>query len=176
MSITNAWVNSGYNAGVSLAGPTNARVFTNEGKSYIDELTAGDVIRFTVQGFGAGFASSSLTLNFESLSQTLPATRECSTPIPVTLPFSFDGAGEHCWGVTGMVSHTNSWNTQSVLINGEAFTNRWSNSLPPAVDGKFLILYEGAFPWSHFEISGTRYQLKGGEAGGLLLAPEIANL
>jgi|GEM_PF-6439670 len=153
--ITNAWVNSGYNAAVSLTGPINARVFTNEGKSYVDELTAGDVIRFTVQGIGSGFESDSLTLNFESLSQTLPATGECASPIAVTLPFSFDGAGEHCWEVSGTVSHTNSWNTESVSINGESFTNRWSNSLPPAVDGKLVILYEGAFPWSHFEISGN---------------------
>jgi len=153
--VTNAWINSGYNAGVSLNGPANARVFTNEGKGYIDELVAGDVIRFTVQGNGAGFEANSLRLNFESLSQALPSTGECSSPIPVSLPFSFDGAGEHCWEVTGTVSHTNSWNTDSVLINGEAFTNRWSNSLPALVDGKYVILYEGAFPWSHFEISGT---------------------
>lgn len=135
LMVTNAWVNSGYNAGVGLTGPANERVFTNEGKGYIDELTAGDVIRFTIQGIGTGFTADSLAINFESLSQILPATGECDSPIPVTLPFSFDGAGEQCWEVSGTVSHTNSWNTESVTINGETFTNRWSNSLPARVSG-----------------------------------------
>jgi len=155
VEINNAWISSGYNAGVSLQGGEGSYTFTNEGKSYIDELQAGDVIAFSVQGTGTDFTGSELSLNFVSLTQTLPATGECTEFLPVSLPFAFDGAGEFCWLVSGSVSNINSWNTESVTINGEAFTNRWSNNLPVGPGGTYEIRYNGDVAWSHFEINGS---------------------
>jgi len=155
VEINNAWISSGYNAGVSLQGGEGSYTFTNEGKSYIDELQAGDVIAFSVQGTGTDFTGSELSLNFISLTQTLPATGECTEFLPVSLPFAFDGAGEFCWLVSGSVSNINSWNTESVTINGEAFTNRWSNNLPVGPGGTYEIRYYSDVAWSHFEINGS---------------------
>ena len=154
-SISNAWISGGYNAGIQLISGAELFTFTNQGQSFIQELVAGDVITFTVQGAGSGFDGGNLFLNFTALTQTLPATGECGVPVPISLPFSFDGAGEFCWEVSGAVNFINSWSTDSIQVNGESFTNRWSNSLPASADGNLIILYNGSFPWSHFEISGT---------------------
>ena len=155
-SISNAWISSGYNAGIQLISGAELFTFTNQGQGFIRELVAGDVITFNVQGTGSGFDGGSLFLNFTALTQRLPATGNCVAPEPISLPFSFDGAGEFCWEVSGgSVDFINSWNTDSVQVNGESFTNVWSNSLPFSADGSLIILYNGSFPWSHFEISGS---------------------
>jgi len=57
--------------------------------------------------------------------------------------------------VSGSVSNINSWNTESVTINGEAFTNRWSNNLPVGPGGTYEIRYYSDVAWSHFEINGS---------------------
>ncbi|MDB3936376.1 hypothetical protein N9383_06625 [Granulosicoccus sp.] len=113
------------------------------------------MITFTVQGNGAGFEVSDMTLNFVALSARASAEGVCTNPEPVSLPFSFDGEGEHCLEISGNVEYVNSWNSDSVTINGDEFANRWSNSLPAAIDGKCTVSYNGLFPWSHFEVGGS---------------------
>lgn len=154
VQITNAWM-SGYNAGITSSVGPDFYTITNQGQSYVQELGVGDVLTFTVQGQGSGLEDSGLFLNFVSLTQTLPATGTCDSPTPVTLPFSFDGQGEFCWEVTGTVDYVNSWSLDSVFINGEEYTNLWSNTLPAQVDGKYTILYNSAVSWGHFEITGA---------------------
>jgi endo-1,4-beta-xylanase len=79
----------------------------------------------------------------------------CASPVTISLPFAQNGAGEFCWFTTGTVNHVNSWNTQLVEINGVSFTNRWSNSMPPRVNGGYQIHYLASVPWAHFEMTGT---------------------
>ena len=155
-SISNAWISGGYNSSIQLTSSADQFTFTNQGQGYIQELVAGDVITFNVQGTGSGFDGGNLFLNFTALTQRLPATGDCVAPEPISLPFSFDGAGEFCWEVSGgAVDFINSWSTDSIQVNGESFTNVWSNSLPSSADGRLIILYNGSFAWSHFEITGT---------------------
>ena len=153
--IANVWISGGYDAGVQSFYEADTFVLSNENEEYVDQLVTGDVITFTVQGNGAGFDASDMTLNFVVLSARASAEGVCTTPEPVSLPFSFDGEGEHCWEISGNVKYVNSWNTDSVTINGNEFANRWSNSLPAAIDGKYTVLYNGLFPWSHFEVGGS---------------------
>jgi hypothetical protein len=44
---------------------------------------------------------------------------------------------------------------QLLEINGVNFTGRWSNSMPPRINGNYYIHYVGSFPWSHFEANGS---------------------
>lgn len=155
MVITTAWINSGYNASTQTSTDSDLYVISNEGEGYIDELSAGDILRFSVQGTGADYNADDVSLNFVALTQTLPATGSCQNPIPVELPFSHDGKGEFCWVVSGTVSTVNSWSAESVAINGDDYTNRWSNLFPPSVGGAYTIIFNGAKSWSHFEISGS---------------------
>ena len=153
--VSNAWINNGYNAGIQTFFADDTFVLTNENESYIDELEAGDIITFTIQGNGAGFENANLTLNLTALTNRSSDTGECANPVAVSLPFSFDGKGAFCWEIAGSINFVNSWNTASVSINGENFANKWANSLPERSDGKYTVLYNGLFPWSHFEASGS---------------------
>lgn len=80
----------------------------------------------------------------------------CDSPTPVSLPFAKDGTGEFCYSISGNISFVNSWNMEKVEINGQDYTNTWSNSFPPKVDGKYFVYYKGSFPWSHFEAEGSQ--------------------
>lgn len=105
----------------------------------------------TISGTGTpGTHTTAITLTVSDVG-TLP----CSLPTTITLPFSQNGTGEFCWVTSGTVNFINSWNTQLIEVNGVAFTNKWSNSLPPRINGNYYIHYIGAFAWSHFEITGT---------------------
>ena len=86
---------------------------------------------------------------------------------PINGNFSQDGQGKYRWEFSGTISHVNSYNVDSLTINGVDFTNRFVGSrskksksgsgsaLPEPIDGKYYIEYEGSYRWSHFEISGT---------------------
>lgn len=82
-------------------------------------------------------------------------TGGCASPAPITLSFAKDGPGEFCYVTTGNINFINSWNLQLLEVNGVVLTNRWSNSLPPKVNGGYVIHYVAQFPWSHLEINGT---------------------
>jgi poly(3-hydroxybutyrate) depolymerase len=76
----------------------------------------------------------------------------------ITAPFSFDGAGTFCWRSSNLGNQINSWNLQSLTVNGVNFTNTFaftSNLPPKAADGFWYVSYTGNFPWSHFEAAGT---------------------
>jgi len=75
----------------------------------------------------------------------------CDNPVSITIPFAKDGKGEFCYVTSQSIAYINSWNMGLVEINGVDFTNKWSNSLPAAIDGKWYIVYEGLYAWSHFE-------------------------
>lgn len=75
----------------------------------------------------------------------------CSNPTPISIPFEQNGAGQYCFVTTTAMSHVNSWNMDELTINGVDFTNTWSNNLPPAVDGEWVISYSASVSWAHFE-------------------------
>ena len=54
------------------------------------------------------------------------------------------------------MSFINSWNTDLIEVNGVAFTNKWSNSLPAAIDGKWYIHYKASLAWAHFEAPSAK--------------------
>jgi len=71
----------------------------------------------------------------------------------ITAPFTKDGAGTLCWQSNNLGSYINSWNTTSVTINGVNATNVYvaSGSYPAQIGGYWYIVYNGPYPWSHFE-------------------------
>ena len=97
LSITSAWINNGYNAGISTGTESGQFVITNEDQGFIRQLSAGDIITFTIQGSGGGFDANSLTINFESLSQTPDAGEE--PPVSESLlPPNASFANVNDWG------------------------------------------------------------------------------
>lgn len=91
-----------------------------------------------------------ITANFSEIQGT-----DCDTPTPVSLPFVQNGAGEFCWVTSGNIAYINSWNVASLEINGVDFTNAWSNSMPPRIDGKYYIRYTASVGWAHLEVNGS---------------------
>lgn len=100
-----------------------------------------------------------VTAHFEVLSGEIP----CSNPQTISLPFTFDGVGSHCWVTDQAMAYINSWNLDVLKINGVDYTNTWSNSLPAPLGGKYYIEYSGAFPWSHFEAPQLKVSTMVGE-------------
>src|SRR5512138_1599408 len=85
-----------------------------------------------------------------------PTTPPPTTPPPTTaisVPFTKDGAGTFCWQTSNPGSYINSWNMQSLTVNGVDFTNKWasSGSYPAKINGYWYVSYTGNFAWSHFE-------------------------
>jgi len=71
----------------------------------------------------------------------------------ISVPFTFDGAGTFCWQASSLGGFVNSWNTNSVTINGVNFTNVWvgSGSYPAKIGGFYYVGYNSAVAWGHFE-------------------------
>ncbi|MBL6447185.1 glycoside hydrolase family 9 protein [Fulvivirga sp. 29W222] len=98
-----------------------------------------------------------------STNKTVTATFEeegggsaCDSPVAVSLPFTKEGAGEFCYSISGDISYINSWNMEKIEINGQDYTNAWSNNLPAKVNGQYIVYYQGSFPWSHFEAKSAQ--------------------
>ena len=109
--------------------------------------------------------SGSVTVTGGSISRTISFNQDgedntgggetCDNPSIASLPYSHDGTGNFCLEIEGTIGHVNSWNTDLVEINGVDYTNSWSNSMPPKINGKYYVHYVGNFNWSHLEFSGT---------------------
>jgi len=71
----------------------------------------------------------------------------------ITAPFSFDGAGTFCWQTTNLGSYINSWNTNSVTVNGVNVSNLYvaSGSYPAKINGNWYVSYSSSVAWGHFE-------------------------
>jgi|GEM_PF-745604 len=81
-------------------------------------------------------------------------TTPCTPTSTVTAPFTWDGAGVFCWQIANIPGYVNSWNTNSVAINGVNFTNLWvgAGSLPAKINNNYYIAFNGSFAWSHLEV------------------------
>ncbi len=90
-----------------------------------------------------------------------PALAQSTTCSPVTgtiaAPFSQDGVGSFCWQASDLGGYINSWNLDSLTVNGVSFTNTYafSSALPPKINGYWYVRYTGSYAWSHFEASGA---------------------
>ncbi len=78
-------------------------------------------------------------------------TSTCANPVTISIPFVQNGVGIFCWVTSTPISYINSWNMTSLTINGVDYTNKWSNSLPPAQNGQWFISYSASVSWAHFE-------------------------
>jgi hypothetical protein len=141
--------------------PANA---TNKSVSWVSSNTAVATVSTTgiVTGVATGTAIITVTTVDQaktatsSITVTPISTTPCSNPVAITIPFKFDGTGEYCWSTTQAIAYVNSWNLDLLEINGVNYTNKWSNSMPAAVNGAWYIRYKGSFSWSHFEASATK--------------------
>ncbi|MCV9386022.1 cellulase family glycosylhydrolase [Reichenbachiella ulvae] len=95
-------------------------------------------------------ANTSVVANFSEI--PTGGGDPCDNPTAISMPFSYDGAGEYCWEVSGNVGYINSWSLDQLEINGVDYTNTWSNSLPSKIQGKYFIHYVSSVSWGHFEI------------------------
>jgi lysophospholipase L1-like esterase len=80
-------------------------------------------------------------------------TNLCSSQTSITVPFTKDGAGEFCYVSSSLGTYVNSWNCDSVNINGVNCTNTYvASSSIAAIGGSYYIYYKGSYSWSHMEI------------------------
>jgi len=97
--------------------------------------------------------SSSSSVSSSSSSISSSSSSSSVTYTDITLPFSYDGSGMKYWRTSGNISYINSWNLDSLVINGVELKNVYKHSyeLPPKQNGYYYITYKGSYPWSHFE-------------------------
>jgi aryl-phospho-beta-D-glucosidase BglC (GH1 family)/PKD repeat protein len=124
----------------------------------------GSIVSNTYLDPGSYNATLTVTDNDNAIGQstltilvTDPSDGEyCDSPETITLPFSFDGAGEFCWVSAEKPDFVNSWNCDKIQVNGTDYTNDWSDSFTAADDGLYYIYYKASFGWSHFEAALTK--------------------
>lgn len=80
----------------------------------------------------------------------------CDNPTTITIPFSQDGSGDYCFVTSQSIAYVNSWNMDKVEINGEDYTNVWSDNFPATINGNYYIYYVASVPWAHFEAPQTK--------------------
>ncbi len=141
--------------------PANA---TNQSVSWNSSNTAVATVGTT--GLVTGVATGSAIITVTTVDQAKTATSSitvtpisttpCSNPVAITIPFKSDGIGEYCWSTTQVIAYVNSWNMDLVEINGVNYTNKWSNSMPAAINGSWYIHYKSSVAWAHFEASATK--------------------
>jgi endoglucanase len=84
-----------------------------------------------------------------------PGTGGTCSPVTstITAPFTFDGAGTFCWQSSSLGTYINSWNTNSVTINGVNISNVYmaSGSYPAKIGGFWYVAYNSSVAWGHIE-------------------------
>lgn len=129
--------------------------------SATEGMNNGDIVLSILGNTSTSDRSGTVTVSGGQISRTVNIYQSgintgssCENPVEISLPLSFDGAGEYCWETSDNIDFINSWNANKVTVNGEDFTNRWADDLPDPIDGKYYIHYIGEFTWSHVEIRG----------------------
>jgi hypothetical protein len=77
----------------------------------------------------------------------------CDTVKAMSVPFVHNGPGEACFTATSLGYYINSWNLNTLEINGVDMKNRWvpASQFPAPINGKYYIYYKSLYPWGHFE-------------------------
>jgi uncharacterized repeat protein (TIGR02543 family) len=94
--------------------------------------------------------NKTLTANFAEVGGS-----GCTCETAISMPFSYNGKGEYCWVAQGELEYVNSWNVDYLEVNGQDYTNTWTDTPPPSSDGKYHIHYLSTVSWAHFEIKGA---------------------
>jgi aryl-phospho-beta-D-glucosidase BglC (GH1 family) len=123
--------------GSSASSATPSHTYSNSG-NYAATLSVSD---------GELSDTASIAISVSSAGAGEP----CQNPAPVSIPFVHEGPGQYCWAMTAEPAYINNWALNELTINGVNYTSRWSSSLPVAVNGQWVIYYDGSFAWSHFE-------------------------
>src|SRR5512139_3209040 len=90
------------------------------------------------------------------VSNNARAAAVCTPTSTVSGAYAQNGAGDVCFQTANLCSYINSWNMNTLEVNGTAYTNRWVDSRTIApLNGMYIIHYVGAYAWSHFEIGGS---------------------
>ncbi len=79
----------------------------------------------------------------------------CDSYDLISLPFSHTGSGTYCWIAQGTIDNVNSWDCETLIINGVDYCGVWSNQIEPVEGDKYYIQYTSSVAWSHVEINGT---------------------
>lgn len=135
-ALTYSW---DFGDGTTGSGVSVSHTFDSEG-DYDVVLTVSD---------GEYSDDATVTVNVTTASPT------CDNPVTITLPFENDGSGTNCWFTSGTLDHVNSWNLDVLEINGVDYTNNWSNTFPPRINGGYYIYYVASVSWAHLEIAGS---------------------
>lgn len=125
---------------------------------------------FTVSAGGTNPTNTPVRTNTPVSGPTATRTSTPGAPVPtatpgtgggtcspvsatITAPFTRDGAGTFCWQSSNLGAYLNSWNMNSVTINGVNITNLYmgAGSYPAKIGGFWYVTYNGSFAWSHFE-------------------------
>jgi hypothetical protein len=79
----------------------------------------------------------------------------CSPATSISVPFTKDGGGTFCYVATSLCQNINSWNMNTLSVNGTNYTNlfAFSSSIAP-LNGVYTITYDGT-QFGHFEIVGS---------------------
>ncbi len=78
----------------------------------------------------------------------------CDSIIAAGVPHVVDGVKDSCYFFDGALgSYVNSWNAQSVNLNGENIANRYvaSSQYPAPIDGGYYLYFKSTVPWGHIE-------------------------
>jgi hypothetical protein len=89
------------------------------------------------------------------VSSNVLAQTVCSPATAISVPFTKDGGGTFCYQASSLCSNINSWNMNTLSINGTNYTNIFvfSSSIAP-LNGGYTITYNGT-QFGHFEIVGS---------------------
>lgn len=104
-------------------------------------------------GIALGLALLAIIVGF---SNNALAANVCTPTGTVSGTYAQNGAGDLCFQTSDLCSYVNSWNLDTLEVNGTSYTNQYvpSNAIAP-LNGVYIIHYVGSYPWSHFEIGGT---------------------
>lgn len=126
-------------------------------------LTASPEAGYAFVGWSGDASETNHTIDItmnsdKNLTATFEITdgKPCESPIIISMPYIQEGVGEYCWVTSDDIAYVNSWSLASFEINGVDYTNTWSNSFPPKIDGYYYIYYLGNNSWSHFEASALK--------------------
>lgn len=123
-------------------------------EGWVFEGWSGDVVSSAVSITFVMDADKNITATFVEDADTTVATI-CENPEAIDMPYTQNGVGEFCFVTSDDISYVNSWNMDVVEINGEDFTNAWSDDFPDKIDGNYYIYYVSSVSWSHFEAAAT---------------------
>ncbi len=67
----------------------------------------------------------------------------CTDPVSVSLPYTYNGAGPGCYVTSGDITVVQSYSADLVELNGTDITNSYYTDIPSSIDGVYWIYYEG---------------------------------